>query len=126
MKNNLTLKMTTRRSSKVIDELYADENDDSSSNRLKERVSKVYEENKDKHEIMKKTSFVYYLIFFIILAIILYLIFFFFKFPFVQNRDLTGTPTGEINQGKAVGFAVVISLIVTVLAYLLMVPKNRW
>lgn len=83
-------------------------------------------EGKNKHAIMRRDSFLHYLLFFIILAVILYLIFYFFKFSFVQNKDLSGAPTGEVNQGKAIGWAIVISLIIVALVYLLMVPRNRW
>lgn len=87
---------------------------------------KKHTKKKSKHAIMNKDSFLHYLLFFIILAIIIYLVFYFFRFPFVQNKDLSGALTGEINQGKAIGWAIVISLIVVALVYLLVVPKNKY
>lgn len=90
-----------------------------------EDKTEIKKESK-KHAIMRRDSFLHYLLFFIILAVILYLIFYFFKFSFVQNKDLSGAPTGEVNQGKAIGWAIVISLIIVALVYLLMVPRNRW
>lgn len=92
----------------------------------KEKVKDVYDNEKSKHEIFRKKSFIHYLLFFIILAVILYLIFYFFKFPFVQNKDLSGNLTGDVNQGRAIWTAILVSLIITVLAYLLMVPKSKW
>jgi magnesium-transporting ATPase (P-type) len=84
------------------------------------------QQKKSKHEIMKKGSFIHYLLFFIVAAIIIYAIFFFFKFSFVQSKDLSGVPTGSLDQSRAILWSVVIGLIITVLVYLLMVPRNKW
>lgn len=81
---------------------------------------------KSKHEIMKKGSFLHYFLFFIVAAIIIYAIFFFFKFSFVQSKDLSGVPTGSLDQSRAILWSVVVGLIITVLVYLLMVPRNKW
>jgi len=92
----------------------------------KRKMKDQYNEQKTKHAILRKDSFLHYLLFFIILAVVLYLIFYFFKFSFVQNKDLTGAPTGDVNQGKAIGWSIIISLIIVALVYLLMVPRDRW
>lgn len=91
-----------------------------------EEDRRMMKKEEKSHAILKKDSFLHYFLFFLILAIIIYLIFYFFKFPFVQNKDLSGAYTGDINQGKAIGWAIGISLVIVVLVYLLMVPRHKY
>ncbi len=55
---------------------------------------------------------------FIIVAIIVWLLLIAFKPTAVQVKDLAGNPTGQVNQGSALGAAIIAGIIVAFLVWL--------
>lgn len=70
-------------------------------------------------------SFVSYIIWFVIIAIVIWLILWATKPAFVQKLDVLGKPNGEIDQAKAIIAAIVISLIIVAIIWLIRSAANR-
>ncbi len=63
------------------------------------------------------TSVTNLIVWFIIIAVIVWALFALFRPTWVQRRDITGVPLGELDQSRAIIYSLIIALIIVGLVY---------
>lgn len=93
---------------------------------IKQPLSTLAQECPDVTTTTKKStkgfsggSFLSYIVFFIIIAIIVWIILIATKPTWVQKYNELGQPTGEVDQGKAITWAIVIAIVLVIIIWII-------
>ncbi|SPN79354.1 Transmembrane domain-containing protein [Brazilian cedratvirus IHUMI] len=96
-------------------------------NTLKQPLSSLAQESPEvstyevttKKNVFSGGSFVSYIVWFIIIAIIVWVILIATKPTWVQKYNELGQPTGEVDQARAITWAVIIAIILVIIIWII-------
>ena len=90
------------------------------SSLAKEYMEKdMYHHAADEHCDDNGYGWWFFLFWFLIIGIIVWFLLFALKPDFVQKKDCDGYPTGEVDQGRVLGTAIVVALIIILVVWIL-------